>query len=68
MLRFGARVREIRTKKFESVYQVTGEDMPIKSRQHWQSIENGKKNLSLTTIFGIARTLDIELHELFKNL
>ena len=46
--RFGSKVREIRMKQGKSVYDLTGDDMPIKSRQHWQSIENGKRNINLT--------------------
>ena len=64
----GSRIRNIRDKKDQSVYDVTGEDMPIKSRQHWQSIENGQKNVNITTIFKIAKTLDIDPEDLIKNL
>lgn len=63
---FGAKVREIREKKKQSVYDVTGDDMPIKDRQHWQRIENGKKNIQLTTIIRLAKSLDVPPEELFK--
>lgn len=65
---FGSRVREIREQKKLSVYDTTGDDMPIRSRQHWQSIENGKKNINLTTIFKVARSLHVKAEELIKNL
>jgi hypothetical protein len=51
-----------------SVYDVTGEDMAIKSRQHWQSIENGVKNINLVTIFKIAQTLDVKAEDLIKGI
>ena len=63
---FGGRVREIRERKKQSVYDLTGDDMPITNRQHWQMIENGKKNIQLVTVFKIAECLDVEPAELFK--
>lgn len=65
---FGERVRKIRTNKKLSVYDLTGDDMPIKDRQHWQRIENGQKNISMTTVFKLARSLEIEPEELFRGL
>ncbi len=64
----GDRIRRIREKKKMSVYDVTGEDMAIKSRQHWQSIENGVKNINLVTIFKIAQTLDVKAEDLIKGI
>lgn len=63
---FGNRVKQIREGKKRTVYDVTGDDMPVKTRQHWQMIENGKKNIQLTTIARIADSLEIEPAELFK--
>lgn len=65
---FGNRVREIREKKKLSVYDVTGEDMAIKTRQHWQAIENGRKNINLTTAFKVARTLDLGIDDLLSGI
>lgn len=65
---FGEKVRKIRMSKNLNVYDITGDDMPIKDRQHWQRIENGQKNINMTTIFKIARTLEIEAEELFRGL
>lgn len=62
---FGNRVRDLRLKSGQTVYDLTGEDMPIKSRQHWQAIENGRKNINLTTILKIARTLGVDTKALF---
>ena len=63
---FGSKVREIRERKKQSVYDLTGDDMPITNRQHWQMIENGKKNIQLVTVFKIAESLEVEPTELFK--
>lgn len=65
---FGAVVRELREKKKLNVFDVTGDDMPIKSRQHWHRIEAGTKNINLSTIFKVAHTLDVAPYELFKGL
>lgn len=64
---FGRRVRQIRELKGFTVYDVTGEDMPIRSRQHWQIIENGKKNIGLFTAYKIARSLKVKVHDLFTD-
>lgn len=64
----GNRVRECREKRNLSVYDLTGDDMPIKSRQHWQAIENGQKNVNITTAFKIARTLEMGLDDLLKGI
>lgn len=64
----GNRIREIRNKKNFSVYDVTGEDLPIKSRQHWQKIEMGQLSLTFITLNKIAQSLDVPLNELVKNL
>lgn len=63
--RFGNRVRELRIESRKTVYDLTGDDMPIRSRQHWQAIENGQKNVNLTTILKIARTLQTDPKSLF---
>ena len=63
---FGTQVRGIRERKKQSVYDLTGDDMPITNRQHWQMIENGKKNIQLTTVFKIAESLGVDPAELFK--
>lgn len=65
---FGDRVKTLREKKGLTVYDITGEDMPIKSRQHWQRIENGQKNVNLTTVFKMAQTLNVKIEDLFKGL
>jgi len=65
---FGARLQEIREKKALTVYDLTGDDMPIRSRQHWQRIEAGQKNINLTTVFKIAQTLGLRAEELFRGL
>ncbi len=64
----GSKIRQIREKKNQSVYDITGDDLLIKSRQHWQSIENGQKNINVTTIFKIAKTLGVKAEDLIKDL
>lgn len=64
----GTRIREIRNKKKLSVYDVTGEDLPIKSRQHWQKIEAGQLSLTFITLSKIAHSLDVPLSDIVKNL
>lgn len=62
--RLGERINEIRTKKKLTVYEVTGDDMPIKSRQHWQKIEAGQLSLTFVTFLKIAETLKIDPQDL----
>ena len=64
----GKRIREIREKKKLTVYDVTGEDLLIKSRQHWQKIEAGQLSLTFITLYKIAQSLDINPTELLKGL
>lgn len=56
-----------RKKRKLSVYDVTGDDMPIRTRQHWQSIEAGK-NINLTTLFGVARSLKVDPSLLLEDI
>lgn len=65
---FGERVRDLRERKKLTVYDVTGDDMPIKSRQHWQRIEAGQKNVNLTTVFKVARSLEIGADVLMRGV
>lgn len=64
----GEKVASIRKKKGLSVYDVTGEDLPITSRQHWQRIEGGKKSITLITLFKIAKTLGVSADSLLDDL
>ncbi|WP_347359439.1 helix-turn-helix transcriptional regulator [Bdellovibrio sp.] len=64
----GTRIREIREKKKLTVYDVTGEDLLIKSRQHWQKIEAGQLSLTFVTFYKIAQSLEVSPTELLKNL
>jgi len=68
LLRLGKNIRDTRMTKKLTVYDLTGEDMPIKSRQHWQRIENGEKNINLTTLFKIAKTLKVRAVELIEGI
>ena len=53
----GRRVEKLRLQMELSPYDLTGDDMPVKSRQHWRRVEKGEKNINLTTLFKICRTL-----------
>lgn len=64
----GIRIREIREKKKLTVYDVTGDDLLIKSRQHWQKIEAGQLSLTFVTFYKIAQSLDVNPNELLKGL
>lgn len=64
----GEKIREIREKKKLTVYDVTGEDLLIKSRQHWQKIEAGQLSLTFITFYKIAQSLEIQPTELLKGL
>jgi len=64
----GERVRELREKKKLTVYEVTGEDLLIKSRQHWQKIEAGQLGLTFVTFYKVAQSLDVPPNELLKGL
>lgn len=64
---FGLLVRQKREKLGWTLYDVTGDDLGVKSCGHWQFIESGKKNISLTTFFKICRTLEIHPSILLKK-
>ena len=68
LAKLGQRIRAIRKKKDLSVYDVTGNDLPIKFRQHWQAIESGRKNISMTTLFKIAITLEVSVELIVREL
>ena len=64
----GERIKEIREKKNLSVYEVTGEDLLIRSRQHWQRIEAGQLSLTFITFYKIAESLEVQPNDLLKGL
>lgn len=63
----GARIRQIREAKGLSVYDITGDELPIKDRQHWQRIEGGK-NINLTTVYRVAEALQVKAEELLRGI
>jgi transcriptional regulator with XRE-family HTH domain len=63
----GSNIREERLRQDLNVFDITGDDMPIKSRQHWQALEAGNKNFNITTLFKIAATLKITPEKLIKT-
>jgi len=68
LIQLGARIKEIREKKNLTVYDLTGEDLLIKSRQHWQKIELGKMSITFTTFLKVAKSLGVSPIELLKGI
>ncbi|AHI06542.1 hypothetical protein BDW_10210 [Bdellovibrio bacteriovorus W] len=68
LLKLGRTIKEVRESKGLSVYDVTGEDMPIKSRQHWQKIEAGQLSLTFVTFLKITKTLNQSPSSILENL
>lgn len=68
LLGVGENIAAVRKKKGLSVYDVTGEDLPVTSRQHWQRIEGGKKSITLVTLFKVAKTLGVSADSLIEDL
>lgn len=64
----GKRIKEVREKAKLTVYDVTGEDLEIRSRQHWQKIEAGQKNINFTTLAKVAKTLEISMDKLLRGI
>jgi len=63
----GSKIQQERLRQDLNVFDITGDDMPIKSRQHWQAIEAGKKNFNITTLYKVAATLKITPDKLIKS-
>lgn len=68
LVELGSRIRELREAKGKDVYDVTGEDMLIKSRQHWQKIEAGQLSLTFVTFMKIVASLECTPSDLLKGL
>ena len=64
----GERIKEIREKRNFTVYDITGEDLLIKSRQHWQKIEAGQLSFTFVTFIKIAESLEVHPSELLKGI
>lgn len=65
-VKFGLRVKELRIQK-----NMSQESFAISAeidRTYIQSIEKGKRNVSITTIEKIAVAFDISIEALLKNL
>jgi transcriptional regulator with XRE-family HTH domain len=63
---FGKRVRELRLKKLLS--QEALADKANLHRTYIGMIERGEKNLTLLNIEKLAKALEIDITELFKNI
>lgn len=63
---FGIRIKELRTqKKLSQESLANSADI---DRTYIQSIEKGKRNVSITTVEKLANALNISIETLFKNL
>jgi transcriptional regulator with XRE-family HTH domain len=63
-VKYGKKVREIR--KREGVSQESLADLAGLDRTYISDIENGKRNVSIETIFKIADALETPVVEFFK--
>jgi transcriptional regulator with XRE-family HTH domain len=61
---YGKKVREIR--KSKGVSQESLADLAGLDRTYISDIENGKRNVSIETIFKIGKALDIPIIEFFN--
>ena len=64
-MKFGLRVREMRLQK-----NVSQEDLAHSAeidRTYLQSIEKGKRNVSISTIEKISKALNVSMETLIKN-
>lgn len=64
-IKFGLRVREMRLQK-----NVSQEDLAHSAeidRTYLQSIEKGKRNVSISTIEKISKALNVSMETLIKN-
>ncbi len=66
LLRFGARLRVLR--KERELSQERFAEICDLDRTYISGIERGERNVSLKNIEVLARGLNLELSELFKNL
>lgn len=65
-VKFGLRIKEIRLKN-----HISQEGLALKAdidRTYIQSIESGKRNVSLVTIEKLANAFDISIDNLLKNI
>ena len=65
--RLGLRIREIRESKKMRLEDTISED-GIKNYQHFLEIEQGKKNLTIISLFKVAKTLGIKPSRLIEGL
>lgn len=66
LLKLGRKIRSIRESK-----NLTLEDMEERgfpTWQHWQKIEAGQKDITLSTLIRIARALRIKSSELLQDI
>jgi transcriptional regulator with XRE-family HTH domain len=63
--KLGKRIKAERLDRGWTLHET--EDHGFTNWSHWQYIENGKKNITFTTLLRVANTLDISVSELLKE-
>lgn len=63
---FGIRIKELRTEK--KLSQESLANSAEIDRTYIQSIEKGKRNVSIITVEKLANALNVSIETLFKNL
>jgi transcriptional regulator with XRE-family HTH domain len=65
LVRFGMRIRDVRMSR-----GLSQEQLAAKAERHWTyvgSIERGRRNVTLTTIYALAKALGVEPAELLAR-
>lgn len=63
--RIGERVRELRTER-ELTQEAAAESAEL-SAKHWQDLEAGRSNPTLSSLVAVARALQVSLSQLFEH-
>jgi len=64
--RLGERVRKLRAAR--ELTQEDAADLAEVDGKHWQEIEGGRTNPTVSTLVGVAKALDVNLAQLFKGV
>ena len=62
----GEKIRLLRLEKNLSQEKLAG--MAEIDRRYMQSIESGKRNISINTLLKLARALDVKMAEILENI
>lgn len=64
--KIGKRIKELRTQAGLTQMELAGKSSL--DRTYINSVENGKRNISITNIEKIANALNVSISDLFKNI